>query len=215
MTKSRLLPRVVSFGGGPREAVASYRQSGVTRWIIMACMSLLLVALARATVAQTYKIPSSSMEPSLIPGDLVLVNRMCYGLKLPILGYLKDKRPEPQVGDMVVFYKPEDERYFVKRIWAREGDLVEERPDGLFVNDSRRIAYDDSSQVVGHGSWQIDRGDYFVVGDNLNQSLDSRSFGPITGQYIQGCPVLVYWSHTLDQDGTWNIKWSRIGLLLQ
>ncbi|MDB5961224.1 MAG: signal peptidase [Massilia sp.] len=95
---------------------------------------LLLFGVFRTAVADWNPIPSGSMRPNLLEGDVVLVNRLAYDLKLPLTSVSLARLGEPQRGDVVTFYSPQDGTHLIKRLIALPGDVVEMRDERLIIN---------------------------------------------------------------------------------
>lgn len=168
--------------------------------------ALLLALLIRAYVIQAFKIPTSSMVPTLLVGDHILVNKFIFGIKLPF----SDKRvldfKKPQRGDIIVFKYPEDpKRDFVKRVIAVEGDVIEAVNKRIHVNGSlvreSYTQYTDSDVKPrgieprdNFGPFVVPKGKYFMMGDNRDQSYDSRWWGYVDIKGIKGKALIIYWS---------------------
>lgn len=170
-----------------------------------AIITALLIALViRAYVVQAFKIPSGSMIPTLLVGDHLLVNKFIYGIKLPFT----DKRllviKKPQRGDIIVFKYPEDpSRDFIKRVIAVEGDVVEEKNKVVYVNgqplsepyiqhtDRNRNPFEPRDNF---GPYIVPKNKLFVMGDNRDQSYDSRYWGYVDMKDIRGKALIIYWS---------------------
>jgi signal peptidase I len=185
--------------------------------------ALLLALLIRAYVVQAFKIPSGSMIPTLLIGDHILVNKFIYGSKIPF----SDKRimviKKPQNGDIIVFKYPEDpDRDFIKRVIAVEGDVIEAKNKIIYVN-SKPISEpyaqhtDNSIRLFGmeprdnFGPLIVPKNKYFVMGDNRDQSYDSRYWGYVDGKDIKGKALILYWSW--DSKNNW-VRFKRIGRLV-
>lgn len=95
---------------------------------------LLIVFVLRSFVAEPFQIPSGSMEPGLIKGDFILVSKFSYGLRMPVFGNTLIPTGEPQRGDVMVFFPPEDPRYFIKRVIGLPGDHIVYRQHQLTIN---------------------------------------------------------------------------------
>ena len=93
---------------------------------------LALVFVLRSFIAEPFQIPSSSMEPGLVTGDFILVSKFHYGLRLPVFGTNLVPLGEPQRGDVMVFFPPDDPRYFIKRVIGLPGDHIEYRNRQLY-----------------------------------------------------------------------------------
>jgi signal peptidase I len=162
-------------------------------------LALLIAFLLRTFVVQAYKLPSSSMEDSLLSGDYVLVNRLHY------------RYNEPKQGEIIVFKYPlNPSKDMVKRVVALEGQTIEIRNkivyvDGKMVPDpdmakhsDPRILPEDYSARDNFGPAQVPAGHLFVLGDNRDNSQDSRKWGFLDRSFIKGKALVIYWSWTED-----------------
>ncbi|NRA42513.1 MAG: signal peptidase I, partial [Pseudomonadales bacterium] len=113
-------------------------------WLISETRSLLpillLVLIVRSFIAEPFQIPSSSMEPSLLVGDFILVNKFTYGIRLPVSRTKVIDINQPKRGDVMVFFPPGDKRYFIKRVIGLPGDLIEYRNKQLYINGELQTA---------------------------------------------------------------------------
>lgn len=187
-------------------------------------LALAVALVVRGLVLQAYKIPSGSMLPTLQLGDYVLVNPLAYGLRLPLLGGWLLRWRNPRPGDVVVFASPKDPTQdYVKRVAAVAGELVEIRDKRLLVDGRARAvpsAY--FADAAGHvqlngprdnfGPAPVPTGQLFVLGDNRDQSFDSRFWGFVDVQDVLGRAFLVYWS--VDGEDGW-IRWERLGAMVR
>ena len=216
---------------GPRPLGRRLRESAKS---VLA--ALFLVILIRATLVQAYHIPSGSMEDTLFEGDYLLSDKLTFGTQIPDrLPILNVKLPslrmpglrDPGPGDLVIFECPEDpSRDCIKRCIAVEGQTVEIRSkvvtvDGRPFEDPRGVKYEDRRQLPkrssardNYGPYMVPPGHIFVMGDNRDNSYDSRFWGPVSVGRIKAHPFLIY----LSVDGSaslWNpfekIRWGRLG----
>ncbi|WP_461481865.1 signal peptidase I [Porticoccus sp.] len=176
----------------------------------------------RSFLFEPFQIPSGSMIPTLKVGDFILVNKYTYGLRLPITGTMVFAVNEPQRGEVMVFFPPGDERYFIKRVIGLPGDEIRVVDNQLFVNGQpaeqqpvSELAIDSrfelKNEVLGsvvhriqkskipgplgrNFSYIVPEGHYFMMGDNRDNSSDSRVWGPVPEQNIVGKAVLI-WMH--------------------
>ena len=215
-----------------REAVAAApaalpkRKSQLREYVEALGVALLLALAIRTFVVQAFKIPSGSMLPTLQIGDHILVNKFLYGPRLEIpltqisLGRLPGLR-KPRPGDVIVFIWPKDRsKDFIKRVIAVEGQTVEVRNRQVFIDGK---PWDDP-----HATWVMQRGlggaagdnygpytvppdHVFVMGDNRDQSYDSRFWGPVPIADIKGQALVIYWSW--DGPDRW-VRWERLGRLV-
>jgi len=185
--------------------------------------ALILALVIRAYIIQAFKIPSGSMIPTLLVGDHILVNKFLYGTKIPF----SDKKilvlREPEKGDVIVFKYPENpKKDFIKRVVATEGDVIEERNKVVYVN-GKAIAepyahhFDRIFRSGGmdprdnFGPLVVPEDKLFVMGDNRDQSYDSRYWGFVDLKAIRGKALLIYWSWDPDN---W-LRFNRIGRLIR
>ncbi len=189
------------------------------------CSSLRILALIiRTFVVQAFKIPSGSMEDTLLIGDHLLVNKFIYGLQIPgVDGRFLTIR-EPQRGDIVVFEFPEDRgksfwsrRDFIKRVIGLPGDTVEVRNKQVLVNGERycipEAVYKDGIRCCpgprdNMPPVKVPAGHYFVMGDNRDRSYDSRFWGFVSNAEIKGLAFIKYWSWNSEE---FRPRWKRIG----
>ena len=95
---------------------------------------LAIVFVLRSFIAEPFQIPSGSMEPGLVKGDFILVSKFHYGLRMPVFGNTLVAIDEPRRGDVMVFFPPDDPRYFIKRVIGLPGDVIEYRNKQLTIN---------------------------------------------------------------------------------
>jgi signal peptidase I len=185
---------------------------------------VLLAVLLRGVALQAYKIPSGSMMPTLQIGDYVLVEPLRYGLRLPLFDRWLVRWSAPRPGDVIVFNNPRDPTQdLVKRVVARGGEVVEVRNKRLLVNGAPRDlpqAYfiqglthvQSSGPRDNFGPMRVPPGQLFVLGDNRDQSIDSRYWGLVGLDDVQGKAFMVYWS--ADSEDGW-VRWERLGELVR
>ncbi len=176
----------------------------------------------RGVALEAFKIPSASMLPTLQIGDYLLVNKLRYALRLPggrgpLLHY-----SEPRPGDVIVFRDARDPNAdYVKRVVAVAGEVVEIRDKEVLVNGRPReipSAYFTERWYVhpngprdNFGPTRVPSGHVFVLGDNRDQSVDSRYWGFVDVNDVEGKALLVYWS--ADGDDGW-VRLERLGKLV-
>ena len=207
---------------------------------------LLLVLVLRSFIFEPFRIPSGSLEPTLLPGDFILVNKFDYGIRLPVISKKIIKIHEPKRGDIVVFHWPVNPKVdFIKRVVGLPGDTVSYVNKVFFINgieakqdyqetlpyvlESGNIVDALKSQEnllgVNHEIYQfpsrpdenftnltVPEGMYFMIGDNRDDSADSRIWGFVPESYIVGKPlyVLISWDSS-----SYNLRWKRSGLKVQ
>ncbi|MDE0763307.1 MAG: signal peptidase I [Porticoccaceae bacterium] len=173
-----------------------------------------IVLILRTFMFEPFQIPSKSMVPTLRVGDFILVSKSAYGLRLPVVRYKIFDLGSPERGDVVVFFPPHEERYFIKRLIGLPGDEVRVVAGVVYINGEKmpQMAIDDTpdddrsvimrEQLKGT-SHQIQKrlsptrlslnftavvpeGHYFMMGDNRDNSSDSRVWGPVPADRIVG-----------------------------
>jgi signal peptidase I len=169
---------------------------------------LLGVMVARSTLADHYHVPSGSMEPALLTGDRIFVNKLAYGLRVPFTTVRIFGGDVVRRGDIVIFDSPRDGKRLVKRIVAVGGDEVAIRDGRLSIN-GRALAIDDTgiSEQLGervvrlnlrHGGGpdyygRVPPGQLLAVGDHRGNSIDGRMFGLIDATDVYGRALAVYY----------------------
>ncbi len=194
--------------------------------------SLLIAALialfVRSFFVQAFKIPSSSMEPTLLIGDHLLVNRLSYVVKLPFTDVVLFNLGDPSRGDVVVFRYPVDRsKDFIKRVIGVGGDTIEIKDkviylNGKKMNDPHAFFADDAvvpsviAQRDNFGPIKVPQGSYFVMGDNRDRSLDSRFWGFVKKDDFVGRALVIYFSWDNQADDFLHcIRWSRFGRVIR
>lgn len=186
-------------------------------------IAILIALFIRTFVIQAFKIPSGSMKPTLQIGDHILVNKFIYGIKIPYLRKTVIPITEPKRGDIVVFIYPVDRtKDFIKRVVGIGGDVIEIKNKKVFLNGS---SYDDTHGVYtdklllplsiqprdNFGPVKVPEGSIFVMGDNRDQSYDSRFWGFVKLKDVMGKAFIIYWSWNGNDN---NVRWNRFGKIL-
>ncbi|HLV25029.1 MAG TPA: signal peptidase I [Gemmatimonadales bacterium] len=215
----------------------------VKSFAIAVCLFLVM----RAFLVEAFKIPSGSMERTLLVGDFLLVNKLVYGAEIPFTGKSLPAVREPARGDVIVFQWPNDpSKNFVKRLVGLPGDTVAMLDGVLQLNGDPQVEEyvthsDPNTDPAGDDfRWQRDylirsaqatrtyqpsRNNWgpivvpdkhlFVLGDNRDNSLDSRYWGWVPDSLVRGQPLVVYYSYAPDtaESLSWltNIRWTRLG----
>ncbi len=205
---------------------------------------LAVVLCLRSFVAEPFRIPSSSMMPTLLIGDFILVNKFAYGLRLPISNEKFIATGEPVRGDVVVFRPPQHpDQDWIKRVIGLPGDTIAYRDDTVYVNGTPlryagRGRYEGKGQgmdatgarlmtealpgrphpvlerddrpffIQGEGEWTVPPGKYFVMGDNRDNSEDSRFWGFLPEANLRGKAFLIWMNWDRSAGG---IDFNRIG----
>jgi signal peptidase I len=235
--------RRVNRAGAPWRVFAEWAKSFI--------IAVALFLFVRTFFVEAFKIPSGSMEQTLLPGDFLLVNKLVFGAMVPFTHLRLPALRQPQRGDVIVFEYPRDRsRDYVKRLVGLPGDTLSMREGVLQRNGAAlqeeyvtRIAPDlDPSEPdfrwqrdylvrtaeAGPGAhpsrdnWGpliVPAHSYFALGDNRDNSQDSRYWGFVPDSLIRGRPMFVYYSYALDPDRAFpwvtRIRWSRIGARVQ
>lgn len=186
-------------------------------------IAILIALFIRTFIVQAFKIPSGSMKPTLLIGDHILVNKMSYGVKIPFIRKTIIPVGNPKRGDIVVFIYPEDRsKDFIKRVIAVEGDTVEIRNKKIFLNGQpyadKYGVYVDDFIIPGaiqprdnFGPVTVPKGTIFTMGDNRDQSYDSRFWGFVDLKDVMGKAFIIYWSWDRENK---SVRWNRLGSLL-
>ncbi len=207
--------------------MAEKKQKSSLRENVEAVIIAVIIAMfIRTFIIQAFKIPSGSMLETLQIGDHILVNKFIYGIKIPFTdGKVLVSIKDPKKGDIVVFKYPEDpSKDFIKRVIATGGDTVQIINKKLYVNDKpvngQEYASHKSSQIYSAmvsprdnlRKIKIPENKLFVMGDNRDNSHDSRFWGFVDLKAVKGQAFIIYWSWNKSEFG---VRWSRIGDILR
>ncbi len=200
----------------------------VQEFIEAIIIAILIAVVIRALVVQAYKIPSRSMVPTLLIGDHLLVNKFIYGIKIPVIRTTLVSVSNPERGDIIVFIYPNDRsKDYIKRVIGVAGDKIEIRNKNIFINDklykdnfgiySDSIVYPAMVQPRDNfGPVVVPKNCLFVMGDNRDESADSRFWGFVNLQDVEGKALLIYWSWNSEEENLLKkVRWDRIGNLLK
>jgi signal peptidase I len=227
--------------GGRRQAIVA----AIWDWTRSILIALILFVGIRAFVIEAFKIPTSSMENTLLVGDFLLVNKLVYGAEVPGADFRLPALAEPHRGDVVVFTPPhEPGKNYVKRLVGEGGDTLEMKEKTLLLNgqpvQEPYALFDDRGGDAVHPDmrWQsnhliarthpsyrptrdnwgpivVPEGQFFMLGDNRDNSEDSRYWGFVPREAISGKPWVVYYSFDGASPGRapWlgSVRWGRIG----
>jgi signal peptidase I len=198
-------------------------KSKLREYIEAILLAIVIAFFIRTFVIQAYKIPSGSMKPTLQIGDHILVSKFNYGVKIPFLRSTLIPLGTPKRGDILVFIYPEDRsKDFIKRLIGLPGDTIEIRNkkiflNGLPLNDTHGV-YVDNLIIPGSvqprdnfGPVTVPEDSIFVMGDNRDESYDSRFWGFVKMKDVLGKALIIYWSW--NHEDTW-VRWGRIGTIL-
>jgi signal peptidase I len=198
-------------------------KSKLREYIEAILLAIVIAFFIRTFVIQAYKIPSGSMKPTLLIGDHILVSKFNYGIKLPLIRSTLIPIGTPKRGDIIVFIYPEDRsKDFIKRLVGLPGDTIEIRNknillNGLSWNDTHGV-HVDSLIIPGSvqprdnfGPVTVPEGSLFVMGDNRDESYDSRFWGFVPMKDVLGKALVIYWSWNQEKN---NVRLGRIGSIL-
>ena len=217
-------------------------------WARSFAIAVVVFLMVRAFLVEAYKIPTGSMEDTLLVGDFLLVNKLVYGAEVPMTNLRLPALQHPKRGDVIVFIWPKDPtKNFVKRLVGAPGDTVAMKDAVLYLNGvAQREPYvihtePGDDQSLEDFNWQssylvkaaeggetnhpsrnnwgplvVPEKNYFVLGDNRDDSKDSRYWGFVPDSLIRGRPIFVYYSYAPDTTAhsfAWltHIRWRRIG----
>ena len=203
-------------------------KSVVREYIEAIVIAIILALFIRSFVVQAFKIPSGSMLSTLQIGDHLLVNKFIYGVKFPMNGQVLIPWKTPEHDDIVVFRFPKDRSIdYIKRVVGVAGDTVEIKNKQLYINGEEitnphaqfttgNIMHASAGPRDNMGPVKVPEGKIFVMGDNRDNSYDSRFWGFVPLKDVLGKAFILYWSWDLEKplmsvDRFTSIRWSRIG----
>ncbi len=198
--------------------LGKHHKSVLGEYIESILWAVAVAAIVITFFLQAFKIPSGSMLSTLQIGDFLLVNKFLYGLKQPFSDKYLIEGKDPQPGDIIVFRYPRDpSQDFIKRIVGVPGDTLEMRDRQLYRNGKK--VDEPYTQATQPPSFSRDNflpltvppGKYFVMGDNRDESADSRYWGFVDRTSIRGKAWRIYWSW----DRAGKVRWNRIGRLVR
>jgi signal peptidase I len=207
-----------------------YRKSTAREYFESICIAVILALFVRTFVVQAFKIPTGSMENNLLIGDHLLVNKFVFAPTMsPLERWILPIDPIRR-GDIIVFKFPEDpERDFIKRVIGMPGETLELRDRTVFIDGTpldepyvqflfppatRRPGDPDFTEIGlrrGYGPVTVPEGQYFMMGDNRDNSQDSRYWGFLPREYVKGKALFVYFSFAEEPSGLLgNVRWNRL-----
>lgn len=178
--------------------------------------AVILAVIIKTSIVEAYKIPSQSMEDTLLVGDFLLANKFVYGMRMPLVDWRLPAIGEPEKGDVVIFIFPRDGvTKYIKRCVGTPGDTIMVKNKVLYVNSEvfenpphcKYIDVNVDGQPViqprraggldsrdNFGPYVVPEGCYFMMGDNRDNSFDSRYWGPVPYELILGEAMMIHWS---------------------
>ena len=195
----------------------SPRKSVLREYTEIIVLAVALALFVRTFFIQAFRIPSESMEDTLLVGDFLFANKFIYGPRLPFVDSRLPAIRDPRPGDIIIFKYPGDEKTdYIKRCVAVAGQTVEVKRNVLYV-DGLPVEENFAKWVLGPrdytwGPYTIEDGHIFMMGDNRDNSADSRAWGPLDMRLITGKAMFIYFS--------WNprantVRFSRIGDIIR
>jgi len=211
----------------------------ILRWLATVALAVFFI---RTFVGEASVVPTGSMEGTILTGDHIFLNKALYGPELPLVGWRLPQLRSPERGEIVAFRHPRHpEVRFLKRVVAVGGDVVEIREDALYVNGApvaepyaQHRLHARTARRESYPAQKVPAGHLFVLGDNRDDSADSRYWGTVPVENVVGEPILIYWSYDapardwLEDDGGRKLRfygsiaanlfrrtrWERVGTLL-
>jgi len=179
------------------------KNPALREWVESLCVAAFLAfCIIRPFIIEAYKIPTGSMRPTLLEGDLILVNKFLYGAKIPFIDFRLPRVRAPARGDVVVFIYPEDKKKsFIKRLIALPTETVEIANGTIYINAkpllepafSSRYYYNRGDFAAEGQKISVPQNTFFVLGDNSASSRDSRYWGFLPHKYILGKALVIWW----------------------
>ncbi len=180
------------------------KDNKVLEWVDSAFIAIVLATVIRFFLIQTFIIPSSSMENTLLIGDQLIVNKFTYGLKVPFTNKFFIRFKDPQRGDIIVFNAVDRKGMkLIKRCIAIPGDVVEMKDKIVYINGEKQnepyVIYRDQTIEPrpyprdNFGPITIPKDHYLMLGDNRDRSADSRYWGLLPRNMIEGKAWVIYW----------------------
>jgi signal peptidase I len=211
-------------------------------WSKAAFPVLVIVLILRSFLAEPFRIPSGSMRPTLLEGDFILVNKFTYGLKMPFVENKILSLGIPKRGDVIVF-RHSDEKDMIKRVIGLPGDYIEYRDKIVYVNgeplkqtftlDEVAFSVRRQTEVIGdvthdiflnpamvtqlfkYNHVTVPAESYFVLGDNRDNSQDSRYWGFVQDKDVMGRAMAIWMSWDSSKDGYIKVRWERVATKIQ
>ncbi|MFC1804261.1 signal peptidase I [Candidatus Omnitrophota bacterium] len=182
--------------------MSAHKKSVIREWVESIIIAFVMAMVIRAFVIQAFKIPTGSMRPTLIEGDIILVNKFIYGAKIPFTNLRLPAVRQPKRGDVIVFVYPDNpKKDFIKRLVAVGGETVEIDNGTIYIDGnplteplfSQRYYYNRGDFAEEASNIKVPEDSYFVLGDNSASSQDSRYWGFVPKENLLGKALVIYW----------------------
>jgi len=199
------------------------QKSTIREYVEAILIALLLALFIRTFVVQAFKIPSGSMKDTLLIGDHILVSKFIYGIKNPFNDATLIPFKKPQRRDIVVFkYPVNPAQDYIKRVVGLPGDTIEIKDKKVYVNDEpqeeKYAIFLDNKILPAHvqrrdnmGPITVPENSLFVMGDNRDNSYDSRFWNFVDLKSVKGKAFILYWSWDKEN---FSVRWNRIANLV-
>ncbi len=178
------------------------KKGKVREWVESILIAAVLAIFLRTFFFQIYKIPTTSMVPTLMPGDKIFVSKLSYGPKIPFTDFRLPGFSEPKRSDIIVFIPPHDrKKAYIKRLIGLDGDKITLRDGNVYVNGkivvdpriARNYYYNQGDYGKEGEVIVVPEGKYFFLGDNSISSLDGRFWGFVDKEDIVGKAIFIWW----------------------
>ena len=177
------------------------KKSQLREWVEALAVAGIIAIFARTFFFQIYKIPTTSMVPTLMPGDKIFVSKLSYGPKVPFSKLRIKGFSQPKRGEVVVFVPPHDrKKAYIKRLIGLPKDEVLIKDGNIYINGEMIVDPRITHYYYSQGDYfkkgeviVVPEGHYFFLGDNSISSLDSRYWGFVEEKYILGKAIFIWW----------------------
>ena len=187
---------------GNKNSAGKVKKSVVREWAESLLIAFILAMIIRIFAVEPFKIPTGSMRPTLLEGDIILVNKFVYGPKIPFLNFRLPGIHKPKKGEVIVFIYPENPKInFIKRLIAAGTEALEIKNGTAYVNGkpligpefNQRYYYNRGQYALDGEKIVVPEGNFFVLGDNSASSKDSRYWGFVPEKNLLGKAMFIYW----------------------
>jgi len=177
-------------------------KSTLREWAEAIIVAAFCAMVIRTFIIQAFRIPTGSMRPTLLEGDVIMVNKFIYGARIPFTDFVLPKFRDPLRGDVIVFIYPQNpKKDFIKRLVAVEGETVEIKNGTIYINAKPLLEppfnqfyyYNRGEFAQEEAKVMVPKDHYFVLGDNSASSQDSRYWGFVPRKNVLGKALFIYW----------------------